>query len=103
MKCDLQQFKSKEKITDVQIDKFKRGVCDFFVLVCTHITEKSPLSSLVARCLKCFSPSFIGEFPEKCEYLFDKLFMKLVTYKKLAASVADLAKGEFSKFCETGG
>ena len=27
--------------------------------------------------------------------------MKLVTYKKLAASVADLAKGEFSKFCET--
>ena len=27
--------------------------------------------------------------------------MKLVTYKKLAASVADLAKGEFSKFSET--
>ena len=27
--------------------------------------------------------------------------MKLVTYKKLAASVADLAKGEFCKFCET--
>ena len=69
--------------------------------MCTHITEKIPLSSLVARCLKCFSPSFIVEFPEKCEYLFDKLFMKLVTYKKLAASVADLAKGEFSKFCET--
>ena len=41
------------------------------------------------------------EFPEKCEYLFDKLLMKLITYKKLAASVADLAKGEFSKFCET--
>ena len=41
------------------------------------------------------------EFPEKYEYLFDKLLMKLVTYKKLAASVADLAKGEFSKFCET--
>ena len=69
--------------------------------MCTHITEKSPLSSLVARCLQCFSPSFIGEFPENCEYLFDKLFIKLVTYKKLAASVADLAKGEFSKFCET--
>ena len=41
------------------------------------------------------------EFPEKHEYLFDKLLMKLVTYKKLVASVADLAKGEFSKFCET--
>ena len=27
--------------------------------------------------------------------------MKLITYKKLAASVADFAKGEFSKFCET--
>ena len=41
------------------------------------------------------------EFPEKHEYLFDKLLMKLVTYKKLVASVADLAKGEFSRFCET--
>ena len=27
--------------------------------------------------------------------------MKLVTYKKLAASVSDLANGEFSKFFET--
>ena len=69
--------------------------------MCTHITEESPLSSVVTRCLKCFSPSFMVEFPEKCEYLFEKLLMKLVTYKKLAASVADLAKGEFSKFCET--
>ena len=75
---------------------------DFFVLICTHVTEKSPLSSLVARCLKYSSPSFMVEFPEKCEYLFDKLLMKLVTYKKFAVSVADLAKGEFSKFCETG-
>ena len=69
--------------------------------MCTHITEKSPLSSLVACCLKCFSPSFMVEFPEKCEYLFDKLLIKLVTYKKLAASMAGLAKGEYSKFCET--
>ena len=43
------------------------------------------------------------EFPEKGEYLFDKLLMNLVTYEKFAASVADLAKGEFSKFRETGG
>ena len=69
--------------------------------MCTHSTEKSPLLSLIACCLKCFSPSFMVEFPEKCECLLDKLLMKLVTYKKLAASVADLAKGEFSKFCET--
>ena len=68
---------------------------------CLDSTEKSPLLSLIACCLKCFSPSYMVEFPEKCEYLLDKLLMKLVTYKKLAASVADLAKGEFSKFCET--
>ena len=55
LKYDLQQLKSKGKITDVQIDKFKRGVCDFFVLMGTHITEKSPLLSLVARCLKYLS------------------------------------------------
>ena len=103
LKYDLQQLKSKGKITDVQIDKFKKGVCDFFVSMCTHITEKGPLLSLVACCLKCFSPSFMVEFPEKCEYVFGKLLMKLVTYKKLAVSVDDLAKGEFSKLCETGG
>ena len=41
------------------------------------------------------------EFPEKSEYPFEKLLMKLVTYKKLAASDADLAKGDLAKFCET--
>ena len=103
LKQDLQQLKSKGKITDVQIDKFKRAE-EYVISLsqwCTHITGKSPLSSLLAHCVKCFSPSVMVEFPEKYEYLFDKLLMKLVTYKKLAASVADLAKGEFSKFCET--
>ena len=59
LKYDLQQLKSKRKIIDVQSDKFKRGVCDFVVSMYTHITEKSPLLSLAARCLKCFSLSFM--------------------------------------------
>ena len=101
MKYNIQQLKSKQEITDFQIDKLRREVCDFLVLMCTLITEKSPLLSLVACCLKCFSLSFLVEFPEKCEYPSDTLLMKLVTYKELTASVADLAKGEFSKFCET--
>ena len=101
LKYDIQQLKSKREITNFQIDKLRREVCDFLVLMCTLITEKSPLLSLVACCLKCFSLSFLVEFPEKCEYPSDTLLMKLVTYKELTASVADLAKGEFSKFCET--
>ncbi|XP_047133532.1 uncharacterized protein LOC124811633 [Hydra vulgaris] len=70
LKYDLQQLKSKGKITDVQIDKFKKEICGFLVSMCTHIIEKSPLSSLVAHCLVCISPSFMVEYPEKCDYFF---------------------------------
>ncbi|XP_047143255.1 uncharacterized protein LOC124817348 [Hydra vulgaris] len=101
LKFYLQQLKSKGKITDVQIDKFKKEICDFLVSMCTHIIEKSPLSSLVARCLVCISPSFMVEYPEKCDYFFDKLLIKLVTYKKIRASVGDLAKKEYSRFCKS--
>ena len=99
LKYDLQQLKSKGKITDVQIDKFKQGVRDFLVAMCNHITEKSPLSSLMARCLKSLSPTYMAECPEICKLLFEKILMKLVSNKKIAASLADLAKREFSKFC----
>nr|XP_047135449.1 uncharacterized protein LOC124812630 [Hydra vulgaris] len=101
LKYDLQQLKSKGKITDVQIDKFKKEICDFLVSICTHIIEKSPLSSLVARCLVCISPSFMVEYPEKCDYFFEKLLMKLFTYKEIRASVGDLAKKEYSRFCKS--
>ena len=100
-KYDLQELKSKGKITDVQIDKFKRRTCDSLVSMYTHIIKKSPLPSFIAHSLKCFLPSFVVAFPEKCEYLFDKLLMQLVTDKKITAPVADLAKGDYSKFCET--
>ncbi|MEO0687482.1 MAG: hypothetical protein AAFY76_21140 [Cyanobacteria bacterium J06649_11] len=43
----------------------------------------------------------MAEFPEKSQYLFDKLLMKLVANKKLTPPVADFAKCEFAKFCET--
>ena len=97
----LQQLKIKGEITYRQIDKFKRKICDFLVSMCACIIEENPLSSFLAHCLKSVSLSFTVEIPEKCKYLFDKLLMKFVTYKKTAASVADLAKGEYSKFCET--
>ena len=102
LKYDLKQLKTKGKITDVQIDRFKRGTLDFLVSMCNHITEKSPLSSLMARCLKSLSPIYMAESPENCEIFFDTIvLMKLVTYKKIAASVADSAKREYSKFCQT--
>ena len=101
LKYDLQQLKSKGKITEMQMDKFKRGIRDFLVSMCNHITEKSPLSSLMARCLKSLSPTYMVESPETCKVLFEKMLMKLVSYKKIAASVADSAKGEFTKFCQT--
>lgn len=41
------------------------------------------------------------ESPEACELLFDRLLMKLVTYKKVSASVADKAKLQYSDFIST--
>ena len=34
LKYDLQQLKIKGKITDVQIETFRRGIRDFFVFMC---------------------------------------------------------------------
>ena len=84
----LHQLKIIGEITYRQIDKFKRKICDFLVSMCGCIIEENPLSSFLAHSLKSVSLSFTVEIPEKCEYLFDKLLMKLVTYKKTAASVA---------------
>lgn len=83
LKYDLQQLKSRGKITDVQIDKFKRSIPEFFISMCSHITEKRPLSSLMARCLRSLLPTYMVESPEAFELLFDKMLLKLVSYKTI--------------------
>ena len=69
--------------------------------MCTQLKEKSPLKSGFARCLKCFSPSYMVECSETCEILFQKLLEKLVSYKKIVSSIADDAKMEYSWFIST--
>ena len=60
--------------------------------------EKSPFSSLMARCLRFLSPMHITEPSEVCELLFDKVFIKLMSNKKF---FADSTKRQYSKFWKT--
>ena len=98
LKYDLQQLRSKEKITKMQEEKFKGDCGDFLIAMCEHMIEKSPLTSLLARCLRCFSPLYMTECPDICELFMEKLLYKLVSYKKISSSLADSAKNQYSKF-----
>ena len=100
IKYELQQLKSAGKVMDVQIDKFKTEARQFLVALCKHMMEKCPLNSFFARCMICLSPAYMVESPEACELLFEKLLMKLVTYK-VSGSVADKAKLQYSNFIST--
>ena len=88
----------KKKLTDPQEFNFKLGAQQFLMEMCTHLKEKSPLKSVFARCLKCLSPSYMVEYSEACEILFQKLLEKLVSYEKIVPSIADDAKMEYSGF-----
>ena len=88
----------KKKLTDSQEFNFKLGAQQFLMEMCIHLKEKSPLKSVFARCLKCLSPSYMVEYSEACEILFQKLLEKLVSYEKIVPSIADDAKMEYSGF-----
>ena len=60
--------------------------------------EKSPMTSLFARCLRCLSSAYMLEQPEICEKFSEKILEKLVSYKKILAKDADAAKLEYSNF-----
>lgn len=84
LEYDMQQPKSSGKITSVQAcaSREKRNAC----------AEKSQLSSLMVRCLRCLSPMYMSESPEACELLFAKMLIILVCFKKNFATVADSGK-----------
>ena len=63
----------------------------------THLTEKSPLSSYFARCLRCLSPVVIADCPNTSETAFEKVLPTLVNSKTITLTVADNAKSEYRK------
>ena len=72
----MQQVNSSGKITSVHEKKFKGDVFTFLMAMCKHMMGKTPLSSLIARCLISLSPMYMTESTEACELLFDKMLMK---------------------------
>ena len=85
-------------MTDRDVLMFKEVVISFLTKLCSHMMEKSPMTSLFARCLPCLSPAYMLEQREICEKFFEIILEKLVSYKKILANDADSAKLEYSNF-----
>ena len=83
---------------EINGDKFKKQALQFLVAFCTHTKENSPLQSYFARCLRCVSPVYMVESSNEACLLFERLLMKLVSYKRVVPSLADKAKSEYSNF-----
>ena len=75
---ELRKLKSKDKIKDDVIHKFKRERRSFLVTLCKHMVEKSPLQYSFARCTRVLNPVYMAEKQEFCKALFDKKLQKLV-------------------------
>ena len=95
---ELRRLKSKSKIKDYAIHKFKRECRSFLATLCKHMFEKSSLQSSFARCTRALDSVNMAEKPESYKALFDKTFQKLVEYKQVLPNIADFAKQEFDCF-----
>ena len=80
---------------------FKKAAVQFLSKLCSHALEKSPLRSLFARCMQCLSPTYIAECPESCILKYEKILTKLVEYKIITPSSADLSKLQYQHFIST--
>ena len=50
---------------------FKKSAVQFLAVICKHLSEKSPLTFLAARCLKFFSPNYMVDDVESCLVIAD--------------------------------
>ena len=80
---------------------FKKAAVQFLSKLCSHALEKSPLRSLFARCMQCLSPTYIAECPESCILKYEKILTKLVEYKIITPSSADVSKLQYQNFIST--
>ena len=98
---ELQLLKKSVKVTDTKICNFKKAAVQFLSKLCSHALEKSPLRSLFARCMQCLSPTYIAECPESCILKYEKILTKLVEYKIITPSSADVSKLQYQNFIST--
>ena len=98
IKHDLKQLALQKRVTDRAAFMFKEEVISFLTKLCSHVMEKRPMTSVLAKCLRCLSPAYMLEQPEIYEKFFEKILEKLVSYKKILAKDADAAKLEYSNF-----
>ena len=85
-------------MTDQAVFMFKETVISFLAKLKSHMMEKSPMTSLFARCLRCLLPAYMLEQPEICKKIFKKVLEKQSTYKKILAKDNNAAKLEYSNF-----
>ena len=91
----------RKKVKECEVDLFLEEVKQFLAALCNHLLTKSPISSHFARCCRSLNPVYMGEYPETCKKLFDKIVEKLVICKHATLTQADAGKNEYSNFLQT--
>ena len=67
---ELRKLKSKDKIKEDFIYKFKQGCRSFLATLSKHMVEKSTLQSSFASCTKAMNAVYMSEKWESCKALF---------------------------------
>ena len=101
LKSHLKDLKKEKKVKECEVHLFLEEVKQFLAALCNHLLTKSPISSHFARCCRNLNPVYMGEYPETCRKLFDKIVEKLVICKHATSTQADAAKNEYSNFLQT--
>ena len=97
-KHELHALKRDGKISDSLIYTLKMEAKKLLSTLCNHIREKSLLNSYFARCTRSLSPLYLAKVPESIEMYFSGLLSKLVEYKQIKPSEADVVKEGLNHF-----
>ena len=76
---------------------FKREVVNFLSTLCSHTTEKSPITFRLTRNSRCFIPDLLFERPEVSEMRCKHLFENLASADKISEGFTNESIQHFSK------
>ena len=98
LKSKLKDLEKEEKVKESEVHLFLQEVKQFLATLCNHLLTKSPINSHFARCCRSLNPVYMAEYPETWKKLFDKILEKLVIWKHVTSTQADVAKNKYSNF-----
>ena len=94
---ELSHLQKNGKVSTNQVLGFKRDVVNFLSILCSHITEKSPIKFPLSWNSRCFIPNLLVESAKVREMRYKHLLENLASADHISEGFADDAKQQFSK------